>query len=50
MGVSAVGETPSLTGVSDKRDPGGPRMYTNPPTQESAPKGPSLLVGSGGND
>ena len=31
------------------RNPQGPRMYTNPPTQESAP-GPNLLVGSGGSD
>ena len=32
------------------RDPQGPRTYTNPPTQESASEGPSLLVGSRGND
>ena len=36
------------------RDPQGHRMYTNPPThpptQESAPEGPKLLVGSGGSD
>ena len=32
------------------RDPQGTRAYTKPPTQESAPEGPSLLVGSGGND
>ena len=31
-------------------DPQGPRTYTNPPTQESAPEGPNLLVGSGGSD
>ena len=30
------------------RDPEGPRMYTNPPTRESAPEGPNLLVGRGG--
>ena len=30
------------------RDPQGPRMYTNPPTQESAPGGPNLIVGSRG--
>ena len=28
------------------RDQQGPRMYTNPPTQESAPEGPKLLVDS----
>ena len=32
------------------RDPQGPRMYTNPPTWESAPEGPNLLVGSEGSD
>ena len=32
------------------RDPQGPRMYTNPPTWESAPEGPNLLVGSGGSE
>ena len=32
------------------RDPQGPRMYTNPSTQESAPEKPNLLVGSGGSD
>ena len=26
------------------RDPQGPRMYTKPPTRESAPEGPKLLV------
>ena len=31
------------------RDPQGPKMYTNPPTQESAPEGPNLFVGSGGS-
>ena len=32
------------------RDLQGPRMYTNPPTWESAPEGPNLLVSSrGGN-
>ena len=29
------------------KDPRGPRTYTNPPTQESAPEGPNLLVGTG---
>ena len=32
------------------RDPQGPRMYTNPPTQEAAPEGPNLIVGSRGSD
>ena len=32
------------------RDPQGPRMYTNPPSRESPPDGPNLLVGSGGGD
>ena len=32
------------------RDRQGPRMYTNPPTQESAPEGPNFLVGSRGSD
>ena len=32
------------------RDQQGPRMYTNPPTWESAPEGPNLLVGSRGSD
>ena len=32
------------------RDPQGPRTYTKPPTQESAPEGPNLLVGSRGSD
>ena len=32
------------------RDSQGPRIYTNPPTCESVPKGPNLLVGSGGSD
>ena len=32
------------------RDPQGLRMYTNPPTQESAPEGPNLLVGSRGSE
>ena len=27
------------------RDPRGPRLCTNPPTQESAPEGPNFLVG-----
>ena len=32
------------------RDPHGPRTYTNPLTQESAPEGPNLLVSSRGSD
>ena len=32
------------------RDSQSPRMYTNPLTEESAPQGPNLLVGSGRND
>ena len=28
----------------------GPRTYTKPPSQESAPEGPNLLVGSRGSD
>ena len=32
------------------RDSQGPRMHTNPPTRESAPEGPNLLVGSKGSD
>ena len=32
------------------RDPQGPRTCTSPPTQETAPEGPNLIVGSGGRD
>ena len=32
------------------RVPPSPRMYTNPPTQKSAPEGPNLFVGSGRSD
>ena len=32
------------------KDPQGPTMCTNPPTQESAPEGPDLLGGRGGNE
>ena len=32
------------------RDPQGPRTYRKPPTGESAPERPNLLVGSGGSD
>ena len=47
---AAAGETPSLTGEVVGGDPQGPRMYTNPPTQESAPGGPNLIVGSRESD
>ena len=33
-----------------RRDPQGPRMYTDPPTLKSAEEGPNLLVGSGRSD
>ena len=46
MWVKAAGETPSLTGEFVGQDPQGPRMYVKPPTWESAPEGPNLLVGS----
>ena len=45
----AVGETPSCTGEFTGKNVLS-RMYTNPPTRESAPEGPNLLVGSGGSD
>ena len=32
------------------REPQDPRMYISPPTAESAPEGPNLLVGSSGSD
>ena len=32
------------------RDPQGPGTYTNPPTRESAPEVPNLIVSSGGSD
>ena len=43
-----AGETLSLIKRVHWRDPQGPRMYTNPPNQESVPEGPNLIVGSGG--
>ena len=46
---AAAGETPSLTGEFTG-DPQGPRTYTSSHTQESAPEGPNLLVGSRGSD
>ena len=39
VGLEVAEETPNLTGVC-WRHPQGPRMYTNPLTQESAPEGP----------
>ena len=52
MGVeAAVGETPSLTGeVVGETHRGLEHAQAHPPTQESVPEGPSLLVGSGGSD
>ena len=48
---AAAGETPSLTGeVVGETDPQGPRACTSPPTRESAPEGPNLIVGSRGSD
>ena len=46
---AAAGDTPSLTGefVGETQ---GPRTYTNPSTQEAAPEGPDLTVGSRGSD
>ena len=46
----AAAETPSLTGQFHWKNPQGPRTYTKPPTQESAPEGPNLPVGSRGSD
>ena len=43
-------KSPSLKGEFIGRDRQGPRTYTNPPTQESAPEGPNLLVGRGESD
>ena len=45
MGITGAGETARLTVEFT-----GPSMYTNPPTWESTPEGPNLLVGSGGSD
>ena len=50
-GVAVAGKTPILTQKeSPLEGPRGPGMYTNPPTQESAPEGPNLLVGIRGSD
>ena len=48
--VVAVGEKSQDHRKICGRDPQGPRMYTNPPTQESALEWHNLLVGSGGSD
>ena len=52
MGVeAAVGETPSLTGeVVGETHRGLEHAQIHQPTRESAPEGPSLIVGSGGSD
>ena len=47
---AAVGETPSLTGKLVGETHRVSPTYTNPPTRESAPEGPNLIVGSGGSD
>ena len=50
MGVEvAAGETPNLTGefVGETHRVLG---HTHPPTQEAAPEGPNLIVGSGVSD
>ena len=49
VGVAAAGETLSHRRVH-WRDPQGARTYTKLPTQESAPQGPNLLMGSRGSD
>ena len=48
VGVEAVGGTPRLTGdfVGETQYP---RLYTDPPTWESASRGPNLFVGNGGS-
>ena len=52
MGVeAAVGETPSLTGeVVGETHRGLEHAQAHPPTQELAPKGPNMIVGSKGSD
>ena len=52
MGVEEVAEeTPSLTGeVVGETHRGLEHAQAHPPTQESAPEGPSLIVGSRGSD
>ena len=43
-------ETSSLTAEFIEETHRVPELYTNPPTQESAPEGLHLLVGSRGSD
>ena len=50
MGISAVGETPSLTGEFVGESHRVLEMYTSPHTRESPPEGPNLLVGTGVSD
>ena len=52
MGVgAAAGETPSLTGeIIGETHRGLERAQAHPPTKESAPEGPSLIVGIGVKD
>ena len=50
VGVAAGGRNCRSHRKVHWRGPWGPRMYISPPTQESAPEGPNLLVGSGGSD
>ena len=48
---AAAGETPTLTEeFVGETHRGLERAQAHPPTQESAPEGPSLIVGSGGSD
>ena len=47
---AAVGETPSLTGEFVAETQKVLEYTQNPPTQESAPEGPNLIMGSGGGD
>ena len=44
-----MGETPSHT-RAHWRGPQGPKIYTNPPTENQHLKGHKLFVGSEGND
>ena len=50
MGVVAAGETLTLTGEFVGETHRVLEHTQNPPTQESAPEGPNLLVGSRGSD
>ena len=49
-GGCGIGRNSQPHGRVHWRQPQGPRMYTNTPTQESAPEGPNLLVGSRGSN